>query len=142
MKVYSRVYAYKRTRFVRVTWVKRHTLPVPVARGHYITVKRGRYRDLFLCVIPFVSPLVPTNKEAVTYLTAYYLSSQDFPSCSISLRGNCEKCHFHNFVLYRNFFVFLDNSLYVAIRLLKNSAYSRNCDATCVRCRHTLPPFT
>ena len=47
----------------RVDWMQRHTLPVPVARGHYIPVKRGRYRDLFLCVIPFVSPLVPTNKE-------------------------------------------------------------------------------
>ena len=48
----------------------------------------------------YVAAEAPTYKEAVTYLTAYYLSSQDFPSCSISLRGNCEKCHFHNFVLY------------------------------------------
>ena len=29
-------------------------MPVPVARGHYITVKRGRYRDLFLFSVPVV----------------------------------------------------------------------------------------
>ena len=46
-------------------------ITVPVARGHYIPVEK----QVFLCVIPFVSPLVPTNKEAVTYLTACYLSS-------------------------------------------------------------------
>ena len=33
-----------------------------------------------------------------------------------------------------NFFSFLDNSLYAAICLLKYTVFSRNCDATCVRC--------